>query len=179
MYPSRVLILSPLVSQSWPSTLAWPLVGGRSPSRILIKVDLPAPFAPTSPVTPGATLTVSPSSAVTSPGYTLVSTLVSMTAWVTAGGGSDGSEAWLDDMVLPCQRAGRPVITRESEVAARAAGPAARRRERLIVAAYTCRMTPRAAVAVTVGMCAFCRPGGTTPRDPPGLGRAIRPPKPP
>src|SRR5580704_16068722 len=122
MYPSRVLIVSPLVSQSWPSTLAWPLVGGMSPSRILIRVDLPAPLAPTSPVTPGATLTVSPSSAVMFPGYTLVSVVVSMTASLiavlAAGGGSGGSEVWLGGMVLPCQWAGRAVIARKSEVAA-------------------------------------------------------------
>src|SRR6516164_10660850 len=127
MYPSRVLIVSPLVPQSWPSTLAWPLVGGSRPSRILIMVDLPAPFAPTSPVTPGATVTVSPSSAVTFPGYTMVSILVSMTASLeapladspadslAAGGGSDGSEAWVDGMVLPCQRASARVISPESE----------------------------------------------------------------
>ena len=74
-------MVSPLAWQSWPSTVAWPLVGGMRPSRILISVDLPAPFAPTSPVTPGATLTVSPSSAVTFGGYRLVSPVVSMTAW--------------------------------------------------------------------------------------------------
>ena len=65
---------------------------------ILIKVDLPAPFAPTSPVTPDAKLTVSPSSAVTFPGYTLVSARVSM----TASGGPSGLGV-VDGMVLPCQ----------------------------------------------------------------------------
>ena len=45
-----------------------------------MRVDFPAPLAPISPVTPGAKLTVSPPSAVTSPGYTLVSAVASMTA---------------------------------------------------------------------------------------------------
>src|SRR5580700_184711 len=80
------------------------------PSRIFISVDLPAPFAPTSPVTPGPTETVSPSSAVTFPGYTLVSALVSMTAGAS-----------VDGMVLPCQRGGTTVIPRQGEVAARGA----------------------------------------------------------
>src|SRR5580704_13837915 len=161
MYPSRVLIVSPLVSQSWPSTLAWPLVGGTRPSRILINVDLPAPFAPTSPVTPGPTLTVSPSNAVTWPGYTLVSTLVSMTAVSTSRGGPADSEAGVDGMVPPCQLAPGPVIGRETDVRP---GPRLVRRARLIAAAYTCRMTPRAATAVTVGMCApprIIRPCGS------------------
>jgi hypothetical protein len=48
-----------------PSTSARPSVGRSSPSRILIRVDLPAPFAPTSPVTPGPAVTVSRSRAVT------------------------------------------------------------------------------------------------------------------
>src|SRR5262249_37100592 len=48
-----------------PSTSARPSVAGDRPSRILIKVDLPAPLAPTSPVTPGPTSTESRSSAVT------------------------------------------------------------------------------------------------------------------
>src|SRR5579864_4563832 len=146
-------MVSPLVSQSWPSTLACPLVGGMRPSRILIRVDLPAPLAPTRPVTPGATVTVSPSSAVMFPGYTLVSIFVSMTAlaW-TAGPGGPGacpedSGAWIDGMVLPCQRAVSRVITHESEVCQGAA-------VQLIATAYTCRMTPLAAGAVTVGMCA-------------------------
>ncbi len=33
-----------------------------------MRVDLPAPLAPTSPVMPGSTVTVSASSAVTAPG---------------------------------------------------------------------------------------------------------------
>src|SRR6516165_1931871 len=80
MYPVSVLIRSPLVVTSWPSVAAWPLVGGSRPSRILISVDLPAPFAPTSPVIPGGTATVRLSSAVTSRVYCLVSASVWMTA---------------------------------------------------------------------------------------------------
>src|SRR5579875_3611758 len=98
MLPSRVLIVSPLAWQSRPSTVARPLVGGTRPSRILISVDLPAPLAPTSPVTPGATATVRPSSAVTFPGYTLVSAAVSTTAWPVDGGG----------MALTLPGSGRP-----------------------------------------------------------------------
>src|SRR5262249_7395834 len=60
-----------------------PLVGTSRPRRILISVDFPAPLAPISPVTPGATGTVRPSSAVTPPGYTLVSAVASMTAEAT------------------------------------------------------------------------------------------------
>src|SRR5690348_5939300 len=55
----------PLVATSRPSTSARPSVAGDRPSRILISVDLPAPLAPTSPVTPGPTSTESRSSAVT------------------------------------------------------------------------------------------------------------------
>ena len=50
-----------------------------------MSVDFPAPLAPISPVTPGAKLTVRPPSAVTSPGYTLVSAAVSMTAAAVPG----------------------------------------------------------------------------------------------
>ena len=39
-------------AMSWPSTVAVPAGRGTSPSRILISVDLPAPLAPTRPVTP-------------------------------------------------------------------------------------------------------------------------------
>ena len=52
---------------SYPRTAADPEDGASSPSRILISVDLPAPFAPTSPMTPAGTDRVSPSSAVTAP----------------------------------------------------------------------------------------------------------------
>src|SRR6516162_9053120 len=114
------------------------------PSRILIRVDLPAPFAPIRPVTPGATVTVSPSSAVTLPGYTLVSAFVSM----TAAGSPGGSGTWLGGMGQRCQRRGARVITRESEAHCAAAGL---RPGRVIAAAYTHRMTPLAARAVTVG----------------------------
>ena len=73
---------APSVATSWPSTWAVPLVAGISPSRILISVDLPAPLAPTSPVTPSPTDTSSWSSAVTR-GYRLVSPAVSMTPTAT------------------------------------------------------------------------------------------------
>ena len=53
------------VATSRPKTVAEPLVGSSSPSRILISVLLPAPFAPTRPTIPGSISTVSPSSAVT------------------------------------------------------------------------------------------------------------------
>ena len=49
-----------------------------------MSVDFPAPLAPISPVTPGAKLTVRPPSAVTLPGYTLVSALASMTGGAVA-----------------------------------------------------------------------------------------------
>ena len=58
---------------------AVPAVAGTSPSRILISVDLPAPLAPTSPVTPSPTVTSRWSSAVTD-GYCFVSPTVSITA---------------------------------------------------------------------------------------------------
>src|SRR6516225_9114588 len=48
-------------------TDARPEVGGNSPSRILINVLLPAPLAPTSPMIPGSSSSVSPSSATTPP----------------------------------------------------------------------------------------------------------------
>src|SRR5690349_10648773 len=56
---------APLVATSSPSTSARPSEAGDRPSRILIMVDLPAPLAPTSPVTPGPTSKESRSSAVT------------------------------------------------------------------------------------------------------------------
>ena len=73
------------------------------PSKILIKVDFPAPLAPMSPVMPGPTLTVSPSSAVTFPGYTLVSAFVSMTA---AAGARTARGLGLMAWCIGCQRAG-------------------------------------------------------------------------
>src|SRR5580698_4705066 len=66
---------------------AW--VGSSRPRRTLMSVDFPAPLAPISPVTPGAKLTVRPSRAVTSPGYTLDSAAVSMTA-ATSPSGNEG-----------------------------------------------------------------------------------------
>ena len=57
---------------------AVPLVGSSRPSRILISVDLPAPLAPTSPVTPSPTEMSSAVSASTSP-KRIVSAPVSIT----------------------------------------------------------------------------------------------------
>ena len=65
MYPTRSRIRVPSVSTGRPSTSARPEVAGSRPSRILISVDLPAPLAPTSPVTPSGRSTVRPSRAVT------------------------------------------------------------------------------------------------------------------
>src|SRR5580700_9956417 len=84
------------------------------PSRIFINVDLPAPLAPTSPVTPGATDTVRPSSAVTSPGYTLVSTLVSMTAPVWLGPAWTRG-AWMDGMCVTVPARDGHVIARQGD----------------------------------------------------------------
>ena len=56
-----------------------PLVEEASPSRILISVDLPAPLAPTRPVTPSGTSTVRSASAVTREPYRLVSSSVVIT----------------------------------------------------------------------------------------------------
>src|SRR5262245_9416002 len=58
------------MSRAWaagsrPSTEVLPSVGGSNPSKILIRVDFPAPFAPTRPVTPVPAVTVRRSSAVT------------------------------------------------------------------------------------------------------------------
>lgn len=52
---------------SIPSTTTVPESGRVSPSRIRKNVDLPAPFAPTSPMTPGSNDTASESSARTVP----------------------------------------------------------------------------------------------------------------
>src|ERR1700733_2897147 len=76
----------PSLTQSRPSTFAMPWVGSSRPRRTLMSVDFPAPLAPISPVTPGAKLTVRPSRAVTSPGSTLDSAAVSMTAAASPSG---------------------------------------------------------------------------------------------
>src|SRR3954451_2899673 len=55
----------PSVATSNPSTLARPEVAGNNPRRILIRVDLPAPFAPTRPTIPGWSSKLSWSRAVT------------------------------------------------------------------------------------------------------------------
>src|SRR4051794_17723260 len=68
----------PRLATSNPKTVAEPLVGAISPSRILIKVLLPAPLDPTRPTTPGSISRVSPSSAVTPPPYRFVSEFVAM-----------------------------------------------------------------------------------------------------
>ena len=56
-----------------------------------MRVDLPAPLAPISPVTPGAKVTVRPPSAVTPPGYTLVSAVASMTGRAGAPGSASAA----------------------------------------------------------------------------------------
>src|ERR1700721_760115 len=60
---------------SWPATLAVPEVGSARVHRILIVVDLPAPFGPRKPkVSPAATSKSMPRTASISP-YLLVSAL--------------------------------------------------------------------------------------------------------
>src|ERR1044072_9200880 len=56
---------APLVATLSPRTSARPSEAGDRPNRILIMVDLPAPLAPTSPVTPAPTSKESRSRAVT------------------------------------------------------------------------------------------------------------------
>ena len=87
-----------------------PWVGTSSPRRILISVDFPAPLAPISPVMPGAKATVRPPSAVTSPGYTLVSEVVSMTvaASFTVGAGCAPVEGVMDHSLAGPPRRLRP-----------------------------------------------------------------------
>src|SRR5262245_35291305 len=83
-----------------------PLVGTSSPRRILISVDFPAPLAPISPVTPGATGTVRPSSAVTPPGYTLVSAVASITAEATIVAERAPVEGVMGDSLSDARRRG-------------------------------------------------------------------------
>ena len=64
-----------------------------SPSRILSRVDLPAPFAPTSPVTPGSTSTVRSARAVTPPAYRWVREVVVIIPAPTRAGHRAGSPA--------------------------------------------------------------------------------------
>ena len=78
-------------------------------------MDLPAPFAPISPVIPGAKATVSPSRAVTPRGYCLVSAWVSMTLVpVTPGSPTALSMTRLSLTDPASQPGGRAVIGRES-----------------------------------------------------------------
>lgn len=56
-----------------PAMVTWPASGAARPATIRVNVVLPAPLCPTSPViSPGATLSVNPSRAVTRP-YRLTS----------------------------------------------------------------------------------------------------------
>ena len=55
-YPTRALISRDWEITSKPSTSACPLEGGRSPKRILRRVDFPAPLGPKSPTAPGGRL---------------------------------------------------------------------------------------------------------------------------
>src|SRR5690349_14230930 len=59
-------------------TRTCPAVGAIKPSMILMKVDLPAPLAPTSPMIPGSTATVRSCRAVTRVPYVLVNPWVTM-----------------------------------------------------------------------------------------------------
>ena len=56
------------VRTSWPATRALPAVGRASVQRMLMVVDLPAPFGPRKPkVSPGSTRKSTPRTASTSP----------------------------------------------------------------------------------------------------------------
>ena len=65
--PTFARNVAPSLRGSSPSTVAEPDVGMRRPSSALSKVVLPAPFAPTSPVTPCCMRTSSASSAKVTP----------------------------------------------------------------------------------------------------------------
>ena len=80
MYPTRARTCSPCAVGSIPSTVLRPAVGANNPSSVLINVDLPAPFAPTSPVIPGSISTVRSANAVTRSEYRLVNPCVVMMA---------------------------------------------------------------------------------------------------
>ena len=82
MYPTRRRIAARSRTTSCPSSVAEPLDGSTSPSKILTSVLLPAPFAPTNPVIPDSIDTVSASSAMTL-SYRRVSDAVSMMAMTT------------------------------------------------------------------------------------------------
>ena len=70
---------------SKPATVAPPAVGLASVQRILIVVDLPAPFGPRKPnVSPACTVRSRPRTASTSP-YRLTSPWASMTVAVSNG----------------------------------------------------------------------------------------------
>ena len=135
-----------------------------------MSVDFPAPLAPISPVTPGAKLTVRPSRAVMSPGYTLDSAAVSMTA-AASPSGNEGIMA----LSLPGARPLSVPLRGES------------RPHRVRIAGYAPGMRHGRRSAVTVGLwspkatCRYPRP------EPPALpaypdagpGRSSRPPRPP
>src|SRR6202522_1262454 len=71
---------------SWPATLAEPVVGSARVHRILMVVDLPAPFGPRKPnVSPAATSKSMPRTASISP-YFLVSALTEIALTEIAGG---------------------------------------------------------------------------------------------
>src|SRR5262245_34812475 len=68
MYPMRIFTSSGFSITSMPSTTPRPLVSGRIPVSILITVVLPEPFGPRKPnISPGSTLKLTPSTAMTSP----------------------------------------------------------------------------------------------------------------
>ena len=131
---------------------------------------------------PGATETVRPSSAVTSPGYPLVSAWVSMTAGPGRGrvAGHGGPDAHVCSRCQGARPAGRPDIGRQGETPLVLRGPRPGAR---LPRGLACRMTPAPAMTVTVSPCApfrrLRRLARTSPRPPspgPGPGRAPRPP---
>src|SRR5688572_17704823 len=84
-----------------PSTSTRPSSGGTSPRRAFISVDLPAPFAPRSPVAGSSIVTVTPSSAWMAP-YRLATPSVA-TRRVPAVAGAVGEAS-----ITPAECRGRP-----------------------------------------------------------------------
>src|SRR6185437_9795072 len=72
----------------FPATVSSPRDGARNPEIRCSRVDLPAPFGPSSPVTPGPMLIVMSLTATTLP-YQRVTPLSSIELLSPAGGGGD------------------------------------------------------------------------------------------
>src|SRR6478752_6541664 len=82
-----------------PSTRISPSLGRRSPARICMSVDLPAPFSPTTAwISPARKPTWTRSSART-PGNLLVTPAISMICGLNVTGGRFGGRLFLDDLV--------------------------------------------------------------------------------